>query len=666
MSDRFSFFFVGIAAVVTLLLLWFAASPASAQGSGRAGIYIDGSGSMKGFFDSGAVIEINTKLYDVFSSLHLVPTSQVFISPRGGKTSVQGIEPFIARPSWGAETRLDEALGLAGEKEIIALVTDNVQDAGESAQTSTRVFYQGLESAQIESVLLCPYQAPFNGPLYFYKQRFPDKAKLAANLRKENPVATFTEPQGQSQTYHIFGMNGPRALAIYIIVRSPFQFGHIPGLIQKIEDKFGSGQVLMVKPVDQGKFSLAGVNTRKEVETSFESMRRLCPDYENSRVMIEAPNLRLISPTTPLFRVQRTSEEGKYQLKPLFPKAIIADRGMLFRFYLKLANVSETLLLGKPDGECARKVTIELKDAKFEIPTRFEDCFVVPEVPLQSLILPGFIPNMVSKKNEEHLNACFPFVAGAEIRIPPIRFKATLSNVIRLLTTWEIPCRVEGRIQILVPSGYFLLDPQYNSKHFTHSLVEQARLYSPEDIVSYINLKPYSLDFEFLSKDLNLSAPTWIILVFITLVVAVVLSLLFLMYCLTRVLYLRFDDTGETVAVSLPVPFTHKVYRRNDIEILFFFRRLLAIRTYPAPSVQLEDIEGEPLPYTTASQREFKIVTEGRRVSVDFVPYSVHSESSLSSSASRRLKSDSERRSWWRIILKKQVKEKKSDDFYSD
>ncbi|SPJ15416.1 hypothetical protein SBDP2_330009 [Syntrophobacter sp. SbD2] len=539
-------FRVFVTFAVGLPMTWEIPSPIAQTGD-RAGIYFDGSGSMKGFFDSRAAVDINARLFEVFSGLGMVPTSQVFVT-KNGNTSLYGIDTFIAKPVWGSDTLLDDAFSKFGKKDVIALVTDNVQDDQGSAQSSTLAFYGLFESPEIKSVLLCPLSSQFKGPVYFRKAQFPDRARLQTDLKKANPSSVFTDPVYQSKTYQVFEMTGPRALAIYLILNSSFAAEKIPVLIDLIDKRIKSGEVLMVKPIDQGKFSLAGVTKRKEVEASFNEMAKMCHDLGGSGQILQ-PNLRLIPPSVHLFEPLRASEEGKYQLKPPGPEPFDIGHGMLLRLYLSLVNQSDTVLLGKPGGKCAKDVTVELADVKFEIPPQFSRCFTGYEKSPVSRILPGFIPNVISKRTNGGAQADFSYVAEATIGIAPLQFKACFSNVVKLLGVSAIPLRLTGVVRVNVPPGYYSLQPAYGAQNFTQDdIFDQSRIYTPVDIVSYINVKPSSISFEFVSKELSFAAPAWINQVLYALLAAIAAVFLYMVFSITRRFYLRFDDTNETVS----------------------------------------------------------------------------------------------------------------------
>jgi len=280
-------------------------------------------------------------------------------------------------------------------------------------------FYQLLESKEVKAVLLCHLKTRFNGPLYFYKQRFPDRSQLAVNLRQENTECTWTEPTGQSELYHVLNMNGQRALALYVIVRTSFSSDNIPLLVARLEEVLGAKPILVVKPVDQGKLSLEGVTSKNEVKGSFEAMTKMCEEYKKGGPPLQAPNLQLFPPASTIFGPASASDENRYVLKPFHYEAYRVDEEMHFDLYVRLVNRSDSIMLGKDGGGCSKKVAIKLSDLDYSLPAQFSECLLKPGKEAVGAIVPGFIPNVVANSRVKASKNYFPFIAHVGIRIPP-------------------------------------------------------------------------------------------------------------------------------------------------------------------------------------------------------------------------------------------------------
>ena len=89
-----------------------------------ASILYDGSASMKGFFPQG-IIQLNKKLIDILSSVHINADSQVFVS-NNTNTKFYFLNDFINTPKWGTHTKLDDALSSISGKDLVVFVTDNI------------------------------------------------------------------------------------------------------------------------------------------------------------------------------------------------------------------------------------------------------------------------------------------------------------------------------------------------------------------------------------------------------------------------------------------------------------------------------------------------------------------------------------------------------------
>jgi hypothetical protein len=602
--------------LVVIFDLFSTRAQALSQTSGRAGIYFDGSGSMKGYFDSGSIIDINSKVYDAFASFHLTPTSQVFVTQQNG-TTLQPIETFIANPSWGSQTRLDEAFSRAGADDVIAFITDNVQDAGEMAASSTRSFYELFESREVETVLLCSLKVQFNGLLYFYQQRFPDRSQLALKLREENGECTFTALDSRNQRYHILNMVGMRALALYVIVRPTFSPDSIPSLMERLEKALGIDHILMVKPADQRKFTLKGVTAKSVVKHSFEAMSRLCQEYGKSGFPLPAPNLELFPPVSPLFRPAPAFDENRFILRPLDYKPYRVDQEMRFGCYIKLVNSSDTIVLGKDENGCAGNVTIELKDIDYSLHPQFRKCFTEPLKGAEGAIIPGFIPNVVVNSTEGSEGDYFPFITHVGFRFPPYTLNPTVKNILKLAFASEIPLRIRGAICISVPPEHFSLTRKYAAEHFTHSIYNQGLIYTPEDIVSYTNTQPTEIVFDFVSTDLILLPPAWIRYALYAFIGLLFVLLIFVLVSFSRHYYLKFNDTGETLSVFLPLPFSRRFYFRDGKEMLQFSRGLLAYRVAAGEDFCLEDSSAQVVRYIRlGSSWDFTVKPSGEQEGV--------------------------------------------------
>lgn len=627
------FYIVSFVGIVILTVNW--SEQASAQEI-NAGIFFDGSGSMKGFLNTRSIQNINSQLHDILSGLHFNPTSKVFVTSPA-RTVMRSLDEFIQNPVWGKHTRLDQAFSMSHEEQVLMIVTDNVQDAGEYGCSSTRNFYQLLEQNSVDTVVLCPLHKKFSGPLYFYKNRHPDLQELLKNLRKENQNASFEESNYKSKKYQVINMEGNRALAIYIIFRASFPQEVPLAFINRVKQTFGL-EPLMVRPVDQGKFSIEGVNKKSEVKASFAAIKRICSIPGNDEFPIKPPNLSLNPPRSNILGPSSNGNKECFQVIPFRHKPYRANQSMLFRFYFKLINRSSTILLGKPGEQCSNKVAITLCDVKYHLPPSLMDCFVPSEKKLAANVIPGFIPNIIPNATVLNSGEYFPFVTGSVIKIPPFQVLMNLKALLKLAFTQSIPLQIKGSIKITVAPGYFSIDKAYEEQYFTRSVFDQGRIYTPEDIISYINISPTHLRFDFASQGLAVFTPLWLKIVLYATVAALLAGIIFLCISCFRHYYLRFDDTGEALFIYLPRPFSKGSYLRDNKEMLIIKRGLLNYLASPNIGYHLSGDENKPVPYIKLPSKEgFRIIGPGiGEVFIESISYSAFSDSANNISLSRK------------------------------
>ena len=601
-----------------------------------AGIFFDGSGSMKGFFKARSIHDVNFKLHDILSGVHLNAASQVFVTSHNN-TDMHPLDEFIHNPVWGKQTRLDHAFSMASDKDVVMIVTDNVQDAGEYGYSSTKDFYRLLEDDSVNTVLLCPLQYTFSGPLYFCKHRHPDRTQLIRNLNRENQSASFVESQYDSQRDHVVNMDGDRALALYVIFHAVFPQERLLRFTNRLEKTFGL-KALTVKPIDQRKFSIGGVNKKSEVEASFAAIKRICSEQDNNEFPIKPPNLSLNPPQSNIYRPSRAKKKEYSQVLPFRYKPYRTNQSMLFRFYFMLINRSATILLGRPGDQCSDKVTISLRDVEYALPPSLKDCFVPSEKESAAILIPGFIPNMIPTVTALNSGEYFSFVASSVIRIPAFQILMNLKALLRLAFTESIPLRIKGSIEINVPPGYFSIDRNYEEQYFTRSIFDQERIYTPEDIVSYINTGPTHLRFDFASQDVFVLPPLWLKMVLYVTVVALLAGIIFLCISCSRHYYLKFDDTGEALSIYLLRPFSKGSYLRDNKEMLIIKRGLLNYLASPGIDYHFLDDENKPVPYIKLPSKEgFRIIGPGMgEVFIESISYSAFSHSANNISLSRK------------------------------
>jgi hypothetical protein len=567
----------------------------------KTSILFDGSGSMKGFFTVDSILDIHSKVNDILSSVYFsCEKSYVFVSSQD-QCKFYPLETFVKKPVWGAYTRLDLALKKVEKSQIVVMITDNVQDVENYTSSSTRAFYQILEKDEFQTVLLCPLKYNFDGPLFFSQNRHPNFNVLITKLKQTNRNNRFEKRNHfNSKKYHGINMQGDKALALYIIIRKSLQKNDLYKIVSAAEKIFDN-QSLIVKPIDQGKFFIEPVNVQKDVIKSFDELNRICKISHENEYIIESPNLSLKRSFSNSYQISLEKNSHQYDIVPYRYTPYHADDQMVFRHYFKVLNQSDSIVLGHSEDKCLKQVTIKNRNMACDIHPGYRDCFKIPKK-IHTIVTPGYIARKISKENNDN-----GLVMSNEIYMPPLIIKQDFKTLFKLSLTKEIHFRIKGTLEIVIPHGEFHIDKQFKEQCFTLSTYDMQRIYTPEDIVSYIQTLPSRIHFNYMSKNLILLVPQWIHFIFyvmLSVLTGFVLLIVFTLWCHFRVYYLKRDDTGEAISIHLSKPYTTGRCMKDD-DLFFIKRHLTGYRIYPHTNYHLTDNNDKHLSSITLPVKEY-------------------------------------------------------------
>jgi len=556
----------------------------------EAVILFDGSGSMKGFKETGSIQDINAALHDLLSRLRYRINASVFVS--SGSTAFHDYADFLEEPEWGNETRIDDALAHAMDKDVVVIVTDNVQDIGESSYASARAFYDMLESDAIHSVILLPLKRAFDGRLFFEKNRYPDKRELREMLVQANSDKYTFRSDGYDGSDTSVLMKGERALAVYIIFTKVVPVREMNKFMKSMEDIF-SVDPFMVKPIDQGKFFIENFKNEQQVKDWFSRLESTCAPEQERGFSMPPPNLNLMPPPSGIYQPFQKGEDDRYQLVPRKGKNVFPmDRPASMRFYFVLGNRAGSIALGDRDLECSKDIKIKLTNAHFEVPPQYME-YAGENRGINGLVIPPFVSGVVKAATDEIMWEPDMPVFFSEMKVPSLDPGFSLKSVFKLAFVSSVPLRIKGNIEVRVPSGYFSLRDDYRNKYFTNTQLDQSRIYTPEDIVNYVSTKPVKINFDFTSKGIRLLPPAYLKVIFYMIVALLMLAILLFLISVKTRYFLMFDDTGKAIEVYLPLPFMQKVYKREDINVFYVKRGLLGYSVRCAEGFNME-VDGVP------------------------------------------------------------------------
>lgn len=267
-------------------------------------VLVDGSGSMTGFLATGATRRLVEKLSALGADRSYAFTYTA--TPDGAVRG--GLAPFTVEPStpgnvtllWrGLQAYLDDAR----DGELIAMVTDNVQDPGAAASEArdVRQFYTALAgSARLPIVYVIPLRLPFDGILY----------GRAGALGRYRDL---------------------RGLVVYLIAVQPADAAKVRARAEQIARSLGGAPVRM-QPYDKAPVT-AVIDTAETRLVSGESASScptvpLGPDPRTPGVLVARRTVRQGTPFGAVFVVRLQSQmEGVTLARPTFSAAITDDFG---------------------------------------------------------------------------------------------------------------------------------------------------------------------------------------------------------------------------------------------------------------------------------------------------------------------------------------------------
>ena len=167
--------------------------------AGQAMVLIDKSGSMRGFFKTGALGDIYNGVRSAIKSSPLFPEVELYGFDTNGLQTYTGFKAI--KPA--GDTLIDKALMEAINKkpDLIIIITDNIQDpGGENTTSDVTKFYQLLKRPVVEWVFIFPLKLPFDGWVYSHGQWSGQRAAVMyAVLLQKQDIAVHEEEQREGE-----------------------------------------------------------------------------------------------------------------------------------------------------------------------------------------------------------------------------------------------------------------------------------------------------------------------------------------------------------------------------------------------------------------------------------------------------------------------------------
>ena len=557
-------------------------------------ILIDGSGSMKGFFatDMG---RLNARLVEALDSSDVRPKSLIFVTS-GNQTRLVPFRQFLEQFEWGQETKLDDTFQLMFKDQVLVIVTDNVQDEGQEEYSSARSFYRLLEQKKVQAVALFPYRLPFRGHIYFPRMKYPNSETLLQNLRESNGnTIEIQSYEDNGKELHAIDIEGVRALAVYAIFPHHMASDRSKAIVRKIEDALNVPSIL-VKPIERKGFTINSEVQKDDAENYYQKLTEFCSlSREREKSFLMRPNFRLEDPITKNFK----DSTVYYPLQPYRKEKerVTLGEPVQIRFFFRFIDGDSYVVLNRSSHDpCRTPITLILENINYDIPQRYKS-LMKRSASIVKKIFPPFVPA------DAHANGLSngissPSIFLGQIRMEDLNVEQSIFTFLKLAFVRAIPLKINGSIHARVPVGAFKLAGRYNDRFFTNSEFEIGKIYTPEDIISYVSVEPEVIQFNFKAENILLSIPIWIRLMVIGPIVFILLLTFYIFLNMIPRHYLKLVERGRGTVfdVRLPWPFQTKFYIRNQ-EAMFVVKRsgLFSRTLTPGAGYQLYDAGGNPL-----------------------------------------------------------------------
>lgn len=158
-------------------------------------ILIDKSGSMEGFFQTGSLNNICSRVNDVIEN-SAFPGGRLYGFAQSGLQACDQLNQMFPGGNTLIDRALREALEHSSSPELIIIITDNIQDTGgQDTVNDVTLFYDILKEDRVQWVFIFPLKLEFNGWTYHSPQWQGTRASIlyAVLLKKDNLSAEAQE-----------------------------------------------------------------------------------------------------------------------------------------------------------------------------------------------------------------------------------------------------------------------------------------------------------------------------------------------------------------------------------------------------------------------------------------------------------------------------------------
>lgn len=495
---------------IKIILILMFLSPLNAQQTIR--IVVDGSASMKGYFKTKEINQIVDQIQQSALANQLKTNIQLFYSPetpKGQEAIVEWKEwgewdENIDKNSWGAETHLNKALGVASKNAaMLFMITDNFQDDGISQSNSIELgnsnFYQSIREQGFDTVHFLPLFLKFDGNIDLYPtqdlssfQNPTDAKKLVAYLKEKTSGFDPNESKigipkllkfKDKKPFWKLPYVGKRGVAIYIFLSQNVDKDLFSKLIKKFAEynQEVRKNIFLIHPIGEDTFNLENLKNFKPKDIANQCGQKLNDLKDKKTNTILEPQKELSYP---------------YQL--------VIDEKVTDRFYdpRKSGNISFALQVVFSAKQIQMNSSVnpcdsnlEIKLTNFKISSQVSN-LLVKNIETLEIKTSSYPKKLVIEENKKQASA---FV---EINIPPIVQKHINNDILKkadIVGSFELALKV--------PKNMISLADTYKNFVFTTNPSDLSKIYSSEDILNY--LIPSSQSYFVVKMPISIEKTVW-------------------------------------------------------------------------------------------------------------------------------------------------------------
>jgi hypothetical protein len=421
--------------LLTLFLFFFSVC-AITDLSASSAVVIDASGSMRGFYITGSIHDF---IDEIAQRSRIEDAGLLYFHEKELVSYKKNIDlRWLGNSTW-----LDIAFSNAKEKgfKSILLITDNLQSTGDDTDDA-RSFYRSLASEDVEKVYIVPKFLDFNG--------FIDM------------------PDGNKVRYR-----GERGILCYLIkLRDEMGGTETDSQFNNMLNVFTKEELLLVKPITQNEISIVGVKKEEEESVNAALIRSVSEcnfDVEG----IKRPNVA----------IERNGKITVYD--PKFAPVFHFDKKNSLQYFFNLKSELNHINIGKDDNPCDDGIAMSVSDLLLSPLSRNGERFFRRR-PDGSAGMTGQIipPHFVGRMDSGQTSKTYYYV---EVQFGPYKIPIGINNFHRYISWSPVPVGISMNIKLSVPPDYFSLTPDYRNRFFTDDVNEFRRIFSPVDIVAFIN-----------------------------------------------------------------------------------------------------------------------------------------------------------------------------------